>query len=120
VDQGTWSRAEIRFDKLEASGTVADGTPDQRLGTGGSRTWQLTLQPPTLGQRLTTTINRKTSATLKPTAQLQVSDQLFDHIDWSKLPVGPTPIPLGEQPEIVRQLTENLAQSTFTLRLDAP
>jgi hypothetical protein len=120
LDQATWNRAELRFGKLEASGTVVDDTPDQRLGTTGSRSWRLSWTPPALGKALSTTISRKSPAILKPSVTLSVSDQLFDRIDWATLPPQPQPIVLDEQLAVTRQLAENFAQSTLVVRIENP
>lgn len=120
VDQGTWSRAEIRFGTLEASGTTRDGSPDQRLGRDGQRSWRLTWTPPAMGKAVSLTVSRKSPATVTPTIRLNVSDQLFDQIDWSTIPAQTQPVALEELPAIVGQVTENLAQSTFSVRFDHP
>jgi hypothetical protein len=119
LGQATWNRAELRCHRLVASGTVVDGTPDQRLGNGGPMPWQLSWSPPTLGKNIDLTISRKSPPTMQVIAKLQVSDQLFDRIDWATLPTGATPLILDDQPAVTRQLTENFGQSTLTVDLEA-
>lgn len=120
LDQGTWTRAELRFGKLEAGGTVTDDTSAQRLGSNGSRSWRLSWSPPALGKAISTTISRKSPANLSPTVTLQISDQLFDRIDWATLPNQAQALVLDQIPATAGQLVENLAQSTLTVRIDRP
>jgi hypothetical protein len=120
LDQAAWHRAELRFGKLEASGTVVDATPDGRLGSSGNRSWRLSWTPPALGKAVNVIISRKSPPSFSLLADLQVSDQLFDQIDWEALSTGNPVISLQDQPDVTRQLTENFAKSALILRIQNP
>ncbi|MBC7542747.1 MAG: hypothetical protein H7338_08450, partial [Candidatus Sericytochromatia bacterium] len=110
LDQGTWSQAKLTFGMFEASGTVADGSLEQRLGPDNRRTWHLKWTPPAMIKRLAQSISRKSPPVLTLNGQVTISDQLFDQLDWEAITKDSPTLDLASQTAVLTQITKNFAE----------
>lgn len=113
LERGTWTRAVLALETLEATGTVADPTSAQRLG-GQVREWSLKVTPASFSHKVAVTIDRRQGATLDLVADLALTEKLWDQIDWQALATTPGSLTLQASSSVGAQLRENVSQSRFT------
>lgn len=116
LERGTWTRAVLALETLEATGTVADPTSAQRLG-GQVREWSLKVTPASFSHKVAVTIDRRQGATLDLVADLALTDKLWDQIDWQTLATTPGKLMLEASSSVRAQLRENFSQSRFSVSI---
>lgn len=114
--KGTWSKAVLAIESLEATGSVLDPTADARLG-GQTRTWSFKLAPSPVSKRITLVIDRSQPEDVRIKGLFSVSEKLMDQLDWKALAASPGNLDLAANATASAQLAENLSQSTFDLTL---
>ncbi|HEY9900056.1 MAG TPA: hypothetical protein V6D00_12820 [Pantanalinema sp.] len=112
--KGTWTRAVLEIERLEASGSVLDPTSEARLA-GQTRTWSFKLVPSPMSKRISVAIDRSQPDRVRIEGLLGVSETIMDRLDWKALAQSPGTLDLTADATASAQLAENFAQSAFDL-----
>lgn len=112
--KGSWTKAVLAIESIEATGSVVDPTAEARLG-GQPRTWTFKFAPSPQTKRVSVVIDRSQPEAVRIKGALAISEKLMDQLDWKSLAASPGTIDLTANATASARLAENLSQSTFDL-----